>query len=151
METDKQIKVIVTGGTGLVGSNLNDVVKLLQSEVPTLSLDEATASLEEKQDNQSLENFLQVAIQGIKFIFFGSRDCNLIDYNATLTAFKEVQPTYVIHLAAKVGGLFANMAQKATFYQDNMLINLNVIRACREVGVKRLLCALSSCIYPDKI
>jgi GDP-L-fucose synthase len=28
---------------------------------------------------------------------------------------------------------------------------MNVIKSCHEFGVKRLICALSTCIYPDKI
>jgi hypothetical protein len=36
---------------------------------------------------------------------------------------------------ALVGGLFKNMAFKLDFYQDNTLINLNVLRAAHETGV----------------
>lgn len=41
--------------------------------------------------------------------------------------FARHKPTHVIHLAAKVGGLFANMAQKVEFYRENVLINDNVM------------------------
>jgi GDP-L-fucose synthase len=57
----------------------------------------------------------------------------------------------VIHLAAKVGGLFANMADKVNFYESNIQINSNVIKACDLIGVKRLICVLSTCIFPDKV
>ena len=55
----------------------------------------------------------------------------------------------MIHLAAKVGGLFANMQDKVGFFEINMLINMNVIRACHQNQVRRLVCMLSTCIYPD--
>ena len=55
----------------------------------------------------------------------------------------------MIHLAARVGGLFANMSDKVGFYEDNMLINLNVIKSSYETGVTRLVCTLSTCVFPD--
>ena len=56
----------------------------------------------------------------------------------------------MIHLAARVGGLFANMQDKVGFYEDNMQINMNVIKGCHKYGVKRVMSALSTCIYPDR-
>jgi len=38
----------------------------------------------------------------------------------------------VIHLAARVGGLYANMKDKVGFYEDNMQINMNVLKACHK-------------------
>jgi GDP-L-fucose synthase len=49
-----------------------------------------------------------------------------------------------------VGGLFANMRDKVGFYQDNMLFNMNVLRACNEFGVQRAVSALSTCVFPDQ-
>ena len=57
----------------------------------------------------------------------------------------------MIHLAALVGGLFANMADKVGFLEKNLAINHNVIKSSYTVGVKRLVCVLSTCIYPDKV
>ena len=71
------------------------------------------------------------------------------DYKKTCDIFNVHQPSYVIHLAARVGGLFANMLDKVGFYQDNMLINMNVLRCCHEFKVKRVVSALSTCIFPD--
>lgn len=53
----------------------------------------------------------------------------------TRALFERVRPTHVIHLAAKVGGLFHNMAKKVDFYRENMLINDNVMEMCREFKV----------------
>ena len=54
-------------------------------------------------------------------------------------------------MAAKVGGLFANMASKVDFFEQNMSINHTVIKCCHTFGIKRLVCILSTCIYPDKV
>ena len=57
----------------------------------------------------------------------------------------------MIHLAALVGGLFANMAYKLTFLRDNLLINDNVLQCAHEAGVKKAVSCLSTCIFPDKV
>ena len=41
----------------------------------------------------------------------------------------------MIHLAAKVGGLFNNMAHKVEFYNDNIIMNMNVMELCKEFKV----------------
>lgn len=46
------------------------------------------------------------------WIFLSSKDGDLRDRQQTDEIFQKYQPTHVIHLAAKVGGLFANMKQK---------------------------------------
>lgn len=39
---------------------------------------------------------------------------------------------------------------QVTFYRENMLINDNVMEACRVHGVQKLVSCLSTCIFPDK-
>jgi GDP-L-fucose synthase len=62
--------------------------------------------------------------------------------------FKRERPEYVILAAAKVGGIHANSAYPVDFISENLLIQSNVIDACYEFGVTRLLFLGSSCIYP---
>jgi len=85
-----------------------------------------------------------------KWIFLSSKDGDLRDRKATDAIFEKFKPTHVIHLAAKVGGLFANMAHKVEFYRENVLINDNVMENCRINKVKKLVSFLSTCIFPDK-
>ena len=56
----------------------------------------------------------------------------------------------VIHLAAKVGGVLSNTKYVFDFYQSNSNINNNVIESCVEEGVSKLVCCLSTCVYPDE-
>lgn len=67
-------------------------------------------------------------VQECKFVFLGSKDADLRELKSTQDAFEKFKPTHVIHLAAKVGGLFANMNDKVAFYEENMQINMNVIK-----------------------
>ena len=48
------------------------------------------------------------------------------DKEATRLIFEKYRPTYVIHLAARVGGLFSNMKYKVEFWRENVAINDNV-------------------------
>lgn len=84
------------------------------------------------------------------FLFVNSSHCNLTDLNETISLFKNYKPDYVIHLAARVGGLFKNMNEKVEMYEENTLINMNVLKACHEIKVKKCISCLSTCIFPDK-
>ena len=75
-------------------------------------------------------------------------ELDLLDQKATMDFFKNEKPEYVIHLAAKVGGINGNRKYPADFTYENMTINFNVIHAAHEVKVKKLLNFGSVCIYP---
>lgn len=44
-----------------------------------------------------------------RWVFVGSKDADLLSLESTKALFERVHPTHVLHLAAQVGGLFANM------------------------------------------
>lgn len=67
---------------------------------------------------------------------------------AVTTFFNEVRPDVVYLAAAKVGGIHANSTQPATFIYENLMIELNIIHAAYQAGVRSLLFLGSSCIYP---
>jgi GDP-L-fucose synthase len=75
-------------------------------------------------------------------------ELDLFDGTAVSTFFREEEPEYVVLAAAKVGGICANDAYPADFLRENLLIQNNVIDACYQFGVNRLLFLGSSCIYP---
>jgi GDP-L-fucose synthase len=73
--------VLVTGGTGLVGRAVQEVI---EADPPA----------------------------GQKWVFVGSKDADLTSFESTKALFERVRPTQVLHLAAFVGGLFANMVRR---------------------------------------
>jgi len=83
--------------------------------------------------------------------FVSSKDCDLRNKGQTEGLFQDTQPSQVIHLAAKVGGIKANMEKMGDFYYENILINTNVLQAAKASGVEKVLSLMSTCVYPDKI
>uniref|UniRef100_A0A8C7HHJ8 GDP-L-fucose synthase n=2 Tax=Oncorhynchus TaxID=8016 RepID=A0A8C7HHJ8_ONCKI len=127
MSSDRKVdqngpmRVLVTGGTGLVGRAIEHVVK-----------EEGGAR------------------EGEEWIFLSSKDANLMDMGETRAVFQKHQPTHIIHLAAMVGGLFKNMRANLDFWRNNIYINDNVLQAAHEVDAVRVVSCLSTCIFPDK-
>ena len=62
--------------------------------------------------------------------------------------FSKNKPDYVFLLAAKVGGIQANIDKPAEFIYDNLMIQSNIIHNCYKYSVQKLLFVGSSCIYP---
>jgi len=80
-----------------------------------------------------------------------SKDANLISWEETKDVFLKHKPARVVHTAARVGGVGGNMSAKGEYYYDNIMINTNVLEACRITGVKKLVSLLSTCVFPDKV
>ena len=114
--------VLVTGASGLVGSAIKKL----------------------NEQNYNLEHF-------DNFIYINSSTCDLKNYNETKKYFDSIKPYYIIHLAACVGGLYKNMNDKVKMFEDNILINTNVIKCAYQCGVKKLIACLSTCVFPDNL
>lgn len=67
---------------------------------------------------------------------------------AAMALMEQYRPDYVIHLAARLGGIGDNMAHPAAYFFDNMMLGLNIIEACRKSGVKKLVNIGTVCSYP---
>ncbi len=84
-----------------------------------------------------------------QFVFATRTTCDLTDRQAVLDLFDRERPDVVVHLAAKVGGLFFNLANHTEMYRINVQMNTNVIDACVRSNVGRCFICLSTCIFPD--
>ncbi|KAF8072883.1 TSTA3 [Scenedesmus sp. PABB004] len=85
-----------------------------------------------------------------QWVFVGAKDADLMSLEATKALFERVKPTHVLHLAAQVGGLFANMKYKVEFWRNNVIMQDNIFQACKDAGVAKLVSCLSTCVFPDK-
>ena len=57
----------------------------------------------------------------------------------------------VVHAAAKVGGIAANIAQPVEFLTQNIAIDSNILNASLHFGIEKLIYVGSSCMYPRNI
>ena len=106
-------KILVTGGSGLVGQHLQDI------------LSEA--------------------------VYISSRDYDLTDLQQVRDMMLEYNPNVVIHLAARVGGIVDNINYPVDYLEENVMMNTNVLKACHEFDVEKVIAILSTCIYPDVV
>jgi GDP-L-fucose synthase len=75
-------------------------------------------------------------------------ELDLTEQAAVHDYFKQHQPQYVFHLAARVGGIEANRTFTAEFIYQNTAMHINVIHSAYQAGVKKLLFPGSACTYP---
>ena len=76
------------------------------------------------------------------------QELDLLDAAAVESFYKTSRPEFVFMAAAKVGGILANDQHPASFLQENLRIQDNLIHGAWRAGVKKLLFLGSSCIYP---
>ncbi len=77
-----------------------------------------------------------------------SADYDLRDRGRAATMFDDLTPDLVIHLAARVGGIGANMARPADLYLDNLLMGTHVIEEARLHGTSKTVVVGTICSYP---
>jgi GDP-L-fucose synthase len=116
------MKTLLTGANGLVGSTIDADVKVCGR-------------------NHCIPDYKE----------YNRRWVDLTRWDKTLNLFQETKPTHVVHCAARVGGLAANINHMGEFFYENMMINLNVLEAARRVGTKKVVSFMSTCIFPDDI
>jgi GDP-L-fucose synthase len=78
----------------------------------------------------------------------GSDEVDLRRADAVDALFEEVAPDLVIHLAARVGGIGANMARPAGLYLDNLLMGTFVLDAALRHGTGKTVMLGTICSYP---
>src|SRR5208283_3773368 len=76
------------------------------------------------------------------------QEVNLLDADAVQKFFAGTRPEFVFMAAAKVGGIYANDTQPASFLFENLQVQNNLIHTACQSGVRKLLFLGSSCIYP---
>lgn len=62
--------------------------------------------------------------------------------------FESVQPQVLIHAAAVVGGIGANMAEPGLFFYENAIMGVQLIEAARKYSVEKTVVLGTICAYP---
>lgn len=130
------MKILITGGAGLIGSNLlKKLISLKLSEIFVV-------------DNLwrgKLENISEINNNyfNLKNNFF---NIDLRDYKKCLTVTKEID--HVIHLADVVAGINYVFDNEFSLFQSNLKINSNVLKASIQNNVKKITYVGTACSYP---
>ncbi len=131
----KKYKILVTGGAGMIGSNL--VKKLVHNGYNVFVADNLWRGKKEylSLDKKSMiipdNNFYQV---------------DLTNYKKCLQVTKQMD--IVIHLADVVAGINYVFSNESSLYRTNTLINTNTLKACIKNKVKKYIYAGTACSYP---
>ena len=77
-----------------------------------------------------------------------SSDYDLRREEAVIRLYRDIKPDMVIHLAAKVGGIGANMKSPGEFFYDNLQMGVLLIEHARQSGIQKFITTATICAYP---
>jgi len=90
----------------------------------------------------------ELELLGHQVVAPNSSELDLRDPLATSTFIERTAPDAVIHAAAVVGGIQANIDGGGRFLTENLEIDHSVIFGAKNLGVKNFIYIGSSCMYP---
>jgi GDP-L-fucose synthase len=121
----RMARVLITGGAGFLGSHVVlELRRLGHTEIVPV-----------RHDPQML---------GMNTVPCG----DLREVGEVSRLIHEHHPDLLMHLAARAGGIGANMAAPGTFFYDNMCMGMNVLEAARVRKVPKVVMVGTICSYP---
>lgn len=76
------------------------------------------------------------------------QDYNLVEMEAIKRVYQDSNPDIVIHLAAKVGGIGANLANPGEFFYDNLMMGVQLMEIGRQRKIEKFVAIGTICAYP---
>jgi GDP-L-fucose synthase len=77
-----------------------------------------------------------------------SKDYDLVDMSAVCRLYRDADPTMVIHLAARAGGIGANRDNPGSFFYDNLMMGAQLMEVGRQRGIEKFVALGTICAYP---
>ena len=78
-------------------------------------------------------------------------ECNLLNIDDIRNYLDKTKPDIVIHLAAKVGGMYFNKEKPAEIYYENLIMGLQLIHESHIHGVKKFVFVSTVAAYPKSV
>ena len=75
-------------------------------------------------------------------------DYNLVEMRDVTRLYEDAQPDVVIHLAASVGGIGANLKNPGTFFYENIMMGTQMMEMGRRSGLEKFVAVGTVCSYP---
>lgn len=133
------VRVLVTGGAGFIGSSL----------VERLVLEEANVRVIDNLWRGSLDNLATRNGSHVIDLESTFHLADLTEYNKCLELIRDVD--WVYHLADVVGGVQFALNNEMFIFRQNILINTNVLSACVANGIPNYVYVGTACSYPKHL
>jgi GDP-D-mannose 3', 5'-epimerase len=133
-------KIIVTGGAGMIGSNL--VKKLVEQDHHVHVIDNLwRGKMEYLNDRETGKPVIDL-----------EKNFHRIDLSGAIPNHSCFQDTeYLIHLADVVAGIGYVFNNQSSLFRQNLLINSNTIEFGKKLGIKGFLYAGTACSFPAEL
>ena len=87
--------------------------------------------------------------QGAQEVFIPTtKNYDLVDPQAILQLLADANPDVIIHLAAHMGGIGANLEHPAEFFYDNLMMGVQLMHQAYLRGVEKFVAIGTVCAYP---
>ena len=87
--------------------------------------------------------------RGCREIFIPrSQDYNIVEMEAVKRLYRDARPDVVIHLAARVGGIGANMKNPGSFFYENLMMGVQMMEQGRLSKIEKFVAVGTICAYP---
>ncbi len=156
------MRVLVTGITGFAGSHLMDYLLAEQPDVQVFGIYRRRSRLEHLAHALDKLHMIEPGVASVATLESSFRqdkvnlvECDLLDAFSTHKLIASVRPDRIFHLAAQ-SHVPASWNAPATTIQGNVIGQVNLFEAVREVGIDPLIQIAGSSeeygmVYPDEV
>jgi dTDP-glucose 4,6-dehydratase len=146
LENNENIRILVTGGAGFIGSNFINLMMDKYDKIKIINIDALYYC-------SNLDNILSKHSNSTRYLFI---KCNLCDIEFLKYLIYEHAPTYIIHFAAQshVDNSFIDSLQ---FTKDNILGTHTLLEVCRmnlkdfPNGIKKIIHVSTDEVYGESM
>ena len=129
----KKNRILVTGGSGFIGSTLVDL--LINEGHSVIVIDDLSTGLSSNHNESAT--------------YINEDLCRYIDHpEEIITVLQEHNIDTVYHLAASAD-VFLSINNPEKVYKINVLASIALVRACKKTGVKKLVFASTSAVFGE--
>ena len=128
------MNILITGGLGHIGTHLLNSINKIKKLNKVYIID--------NNSNNRINSIFNYKLKNLNLI---------IDDLSNVKCFKKIKHKIdiVIHLAARVGGIGANMAHPAEFFYDNLMMGVQLLHESWAAGVSKFVGIGTVCAYPE--